>query len=191
MWIFYWIIPLFILRHLTHKEPCQQNIWRTAWSKIMIFWHTGCVQGVDFSCLPDLCFVQFADSSGQSLLWQAECHAFIYPWNANSPAPKTGFCGSRNWLPGSEIATGCTSSRGLHHWALHLLKSPFLFIEKASNASSSNICLMLNLLICSYKHCCWGLGRSLLHPQSKLQFLTVIALYQAPQTNLTSWIAFL
>ena len=57
-----------------------------------------------------------------------------------------------------------TGSRGLHYWAVHLLKynrdtvlefrdpsSHFLFIGKASHASSSNICLMLNLLICSYR----------------------------------------
>ena len=29
LWIFDWIVPLFRLRHLTLKEPCEQNIRRT------------------------------------------------------------------------------------------------------------------------------------------------------------------
>ena len=40
------IIPLFKLRHLTHRGPCEQNIWRTAWASHDIC-HTDCVQGVD------------------------------------------------------------------------------------------------------------------------------------------------
>ena len=41
--IFDWIIPLFRLRHLTHKGPCEQNIWRrTPWAR-----YTDCIQGVD------------------------------------------------------------------------------------------------------------------------------------------------
>ena len=34
---FDWIIPFFRLRHLIHKGSCEQNISRTAWTRIMIF----------------------------------------------------------------------------------------------------------------------------------------------------------
>ena len=47
LWIFDWIIALFRLGHLTHKGPCQQNIWRTAWATIGSFWHKKFVQVVD------------------------------------------------------------------------------------------------------------------------------------------------
>ena len=45
------IIPLFRFKYLTHKGPCEQNIWRMAWATIMSFdhdiWHTDYIQDVD------------------------------------------------------------------------------------------------------------------------------------------------
>ena len=87
------------------------------------------------------------------------------PMKSRLPSSKkNSFFGSRNWFPGSEIiATGSTSSRGFASLSSLLIYvqqsystldplSQFLFIEKASHESLSNICVMLNLLICSYKH---------------------------------------
>ena len=120
--------PVHFWERRIHVLSQQYAIWE--WRRNDCIWAdrnyllTPTIYSWIFRVLPDLGFIQSADSSGESLTWKAELHAIIHPWK---PAPldtETGFYSSRNWLPNA--IWGCFLWKTKIFWLVYIF---FTFIR--------------------------------------------------------------